>query len=93
MAERAVLLLAVLAACAVGPSYRRPAVAVPEATRGQHGPADATSLADAPWWTVFGDPALQARNQTGKRMIHPPTIAHRRARTLHPATKKKQEFL
>jgi multidrug efflux system outer membrane protein len=49
-----------LAACAVGPNYRRPAVPVPETTRGQRAPADPASLADAPWWAVFRAPALQA---------------------------------
>jgi outer membrane protein, multidrug efflux system len=51
--------LPLLAACALGPSYRRPAVAVPEVTRGERGPADAVSLADLPWWAVFHAPPLQ----------------------------------
>jgi outer membrane protein, multidrug efflux system len=51
---------ALLGACAVGPRYRRPDVATPEQTRGEHGPADPASLADAPWWAVFRDPILQA---------------------------------
>jgi outer membrane protein, multidrug efflux system len=51
--------LAVLTACAVGPTYRRPPVDVPAATRGQHGQSDAESLADLPWWEVFRDPVLQ----------------------------------
>jgi multidrug efflux system outer membrane protein len=51
---------ALVAGCALGPRYRRPAVAVPERTRGQTEPADAGSLADLPWWGVFRDPALQA---------------------------------
>ena len=50
--------LPLLAACAVGPNYRRPAVPVPETTRGEHGPTDPASLADSPWWAVFRDPAL-----------------------------------
>jgi len=50
--------LPLLAACAVGPRYRRPAVATPETTRGEHGPTDPASLADSPWWAVFRDPAL-----------------------------------
>ena len=49
-----------LAACALGPSYRRPVVPTPEKTRGQQGPTDTASLADAPWWAIFRDPALQA---------------------------------
>ncbi len=45
--------------CALGPNYQRPAVATPESTRGQVGPAEPTSLADLPWWEVFRDRALQ----------------------------------
>jgi len=50
----------VLAACAVGPNYRRPAVSVPEEIRGQIEPAEAASLADQPWWELFHDEALKA---------------------------------
>ena len=49
-----------LAACAVGPTYRRPEVPTPAVTRGQHDPTDVASLADLPWWEVFRDPALRA---------------------------------
>jgi len=55
------LLTSIFAAgCAVGPSYKRPAVTVPEMTRGQVGPAEAASLADQPWWEIFGDDSLKA---------------------------------
>jgi len=51
-----------LTGCAVGPNYTRPTVAVPNAVRG--GPvaeaAEAASLADQPWWEIFGDDALKA---------------------------------
>jgi outer membrane protein, multidrug efflux system len=59
--RRAAVLLAaaVLAGCAVGPNYRRPAIDAPAETRGQIEPAEAESLADLPWWEVFGDPVLQ----------------------------------
>ncbi|HYR45708.1 MAG TPA: TolC family protein, partial [Thermoanaerobaculia bacterium] len=57
----AVLLASSLAtACAVGPSYKRPPVAVPAQTRGQVGPAEAASLADQPWWEVFDDDSLKS---------------------------------
>jgi multidrug efflux system outer membrane protein len=57
----ALLLAASLAAgCALGPSYKRPSVTVPEQTRGQVGPAEAASLADQPWWEVFGDDSLKS---------------------------------
>jgi multidrug efflux system outer membrane protein len=43
----------------VGPHYERPAVAAPQEYRGMLGPQDPASLADLPWWGVFGDPVLQ----------------------------------
>ena len=50
-----------LSGCAVGPNYRRPAIAVPEAIRGSSGgEAAAASLADRPWWDIFGDDSLKA---------------------------------
>jgi multidrug efflux system outer membrane protein len=51
---------ALLAGCAVGPNYRRPAVTVPAQLRGQPGPVEATSLADQAWWQVFQDDSLKA---------------------------------
>jgi multidrug efflux system outer membrane protein len=50
---------ALLSGCALGPNYKRPVVDAPAATRGQVGPAEAHSLADAPWWQLFQDPVLQ----------------------------------
>jgi len=64
------LAVPLLAACAVGPRYRRPAVPTPETTRGQRGPADPASLADSPWWAVFRDPALQALVEEAIRSSH-----------------------
>jgi multidrug efflux system outer membrane protein len=53
------LLIAFLAACTVGPNYRRPAVTVPPNFRNADQPPQATSIADESWWTVFQDPELQ----------------------------------
>ncbi|TMB15414.1 MAG: efflux transporter outer membrane subunit [Deltaproteobacteria bacterium] len=64
-----VVAVAVLAACALGPSYRRPVVPTPETTRGQHGPADPASLADSPWWAIFRNPALPALVEEAIRQI------------------------
>ena len=47
-----------LAACAVGPNYRRPATPVTETYRGEEMP-EPTSIADLPWWEVFHDDVLQ----------------------------------
>lgn len=47
------------AGCAVGPNYRRPDTHPPAAFRGQDQPETA-SLADADWWQLYQDPALDA---------------------------------
>ena len=43
----------------VGPDYQRPPTQLPERFRGQPASSDPASLADLPWWDVFGDPSLQ----------------------------------
>ena len=61
MKRLSVLALAgLLTGCAVGPNYKRPALTVPEQARGGVAPAEASSLADQPWWEVFGDDALKS---------------------------------
>ncbi len=50
--------LAILAGCAVGPNYKRPAVSSPEGFRFADNQAT-NSLGDLPWWQVFKDPILQ----------------------------------
>ena len=53
--------LALLCGCAVGPNYEQPPVKAPDMYREVQGPpAPAPSLADRPWWEVFGDEKLQA---------------------------------
>lgn len=61
IATGAAVILCCATACTVGPDYTRPPVDTPDTFRGAEAPADATvaSLADAAWWNVFGDPALQ----------------------------------
>lgn len=44
---------------AVGPDYERPATQLPDRFRGQPDAPDPASLADLPWWDVFGDSSLQ----------------------------------
>ncbi|WP_019143211.1 efflux transporter outer membrane subunit [Noviherbaspirillum massiliense] len=51
-------LLMLLSACAVGPDYRRPDVALPDAYYRSVPGATGRSIADAGWWQVFGDPQL-----------------------------------
>jgi multidrug efflux system outer membrane protein len=48
-----------LAGCTVGPDYERPQVPSPDQFRFVDGPAQAQTLADAPWFDVFQDPELQ----------------------------------
>jgi multidrug efflux system outer membrane protein len=53
--------LGLVSGCAVGPNYKQPATNPPPQYREVQGPpAPAPSLADRPWWEVFGDPKLQA---------------------------------
>jgi outer membrane protein, multidrug efflux system len=54
----AVCCAAVAVGCAVGPNYRRPTVDVPGAFYGEQAAAEARSVADVPWWTLFQDPVL-----------------------------------
>ena len=56
----AVIASTLLAGCAVGPNYARPAAADAAAYRFDEATAQAQSMADAPWFQVFDDPALQA---------------------------------
>jgi outer membrane protein, multidrug efflux system len=54
------LALGVLTGCAVGPNYERPPLTVPDQYHDIQGPpTPAPSLADQPWWDVFGDPVLK----------------------------------
>ncbi|MGH9676942.1 MAG: efflux transporter outer membrane subunit, partial [Candidatus Acidiferrum sp.] len=59
----AMLALALLAGCRVGPNYHRPTVQAPTAYRdlseNAQAQAQAASFADLPWWQVFQDPQLQ----------------------------------
>src|SRR5262245_55115391 len=60
MARRLLPLALVLAAagCTLGPNYNRPAIPTPPTWR-DIPQAEAETLANAPWWTVFDDPTLQ----------------------------------
>jgi multidrug efflux system outer membrane protein len=49
-----------LAACAVGPDYKRPALDVPAEFRGARPEAaQSAAFADLQWWAVLEDPILQ----------------------------------
>jgi multidrug efflux system outer membrane protein len=50
---------ALMTGCTVGPNYARPVMNPPAQHRFVEGAAQAESLADVPWMTVFSDPVLQ----------------------------------
>ena len=52
-------LFLLLLGCRLGPNYQRPGVEVGNQFRGAQTQADNASLADLPWWEVFGDEQLQ----------------------------------
>ena len=94
MPRRAVpmpLLLALLMAlggCAVGPSYQRPAFNAPlayEQAAGWVVAAPADALDRGPWWSLFGDPeldALAAQVEVSNQNIAAATAAYAQARAL-----------
>src|SRR5580704_8313777 len=59
------LLILMMAACSVGPNYKRPATSTPQSFRGALAPEIAapaqaeTSIGDQKWSTIFQDPILQ----------------------------------
>jgi multidrug efflux system outer membrane protein len=59
LAAALLLCTSTLTGCMVGPNYKRPDMPNPAAYRFAE-TAQAESLADAPWFKVFEDPALQA---------------------------------
>jgi len=70
----AIVAVALLGGCAIGPDYKRPAVANPDTFRGQ-ATAEAGSFADAPWWEAFQDGALKALIQEALRNNYDAAIA------------------
>jgi multidrug efflux system outer membrane protein len=52
-----------LASCAVGPNYKRPAIDIPANFRGAESQGT-NSLADLPWWQMFEDGNLQGLIRT-----------------------------
>src|SRR5216110_3813556 len=69
-----VVAAALLGGCAIGPDYKRPAVAEPPTFRGQATP-EAVSFADAPWWEAFQDPILKTLIQEALRNNYDAAIA------------------
>jgi len=53
-----------MAACTVGPNYKRPTVNSPVDYRDAERAAQQASIADLPWWEVFSDDRLKSLVQT-----------------------------
>ena len=64
----------ILSACAIGPRYRRPEVPEQPAYRGQEAPSEA-SIADVPWWELFGDETLKGLIEEALKQNHDLRIA------------------
>ena len=70
------LVLVLLTGCAVGPDYKQPPVTAPDVYRDVQGPpAPAASIADQPWWAVFGDPVLTQLIDQALQTGYDPQIA------------------
>jgi NodT family efflux transporter outer membrane factor (OMF) lipoprotein len=80
--------LLALSACAVGPNYKRPTVDAPPAFKEAEGWAPASpadTLDRGPWWTLFGDPdldALEADVAAHNQSLAASLAAYRQARAL-----------
>ncbi len=78
----AIMVSSLVAACAVGPNYHRPAVPTPTAYRGPSDnapvPAETASYADLPWWQVFQDLQLQELIRTALKQNYDLQLATER---------------
>jgi NodT family efflux transporter outer membrane factor (OMF) lipoprotein len=87
-ARVAILALAGLSGCMVGPNYQRPAAPTPPAYKEAQGwapaqPSDAADRRD--WWTVFGDPTLndlEAKVEVSNQTLAAAEAAYRQAHAL-----------
>ncbi len=70
-----VVLALSLAACAMGPRYKRPDVKAPAEFRGQPAALDSKSLADLAWWDVYRDPVLEKLIRTALQQNYDVRIA------------------
>ena len=71
----AVLLAALLAGCALGPEYKRPATKAPDSFRGQAGQSGPKSIADMGWWELYRDPVLEKLIATALKQNYDVRIA------------------
>lgn len=65
---RALLISCILAlclsGCTVGPDYQRPPLSLPDNYRDAAASPDLPSMADLPWWQIYGDPTLKGLIET-----------------------------
>src|SRR6478735_6896711 len=74
--QLAVLSLAVLAGCAVGPDFKHPTAAVPPTWRVSDDPRLATAVAaESLWWKAFNDPTLDHLIELGRKQNLPLQIS------------------
>jgi multidrug efflux system outer membrane protein len=75
----ALFLMMLCAGCAVGPNYKKPAVAVPPEYRGalaeQQGKTGAASFGDQKWWDAFQDEVLRDLIKTALKQNYDVRIA------------------
>jgi multidrug efflux system outer membrane protein len=65
----------IVAGCAVGPNYRRPAIDTPQTYRGATQTPATSSLGDENWWDVFQDAQLQSLIRTALKQNYDVRIA------------------
>ncbi len=71
----AALVTALLAACSLGPAYKRPDTQTPNSFRGQSETTSAKSLADTAWWELYHDPVLEKLIATALKQNYDVRIA------------------
>ncbi|HEY3645714.1 MAG TPA: efflux transporter outer membrane subunit [Gammaproteobacteria bacterium] len=82
------LLLVSLCGCAIGPSYKKPDVATPQAFKEQSGwkPAALTAMPDSgQWWKIYDDPVLddlEAQVEVNNQNLRAAEAAFRQAEAL-----------
>lgn len=69
------LVTAFLAACAIGPDYKRPDTMTPDSFRGESETTTARSLADFAWWELYRDPVLEKLIATALKQNYDVKIA------------------
>ena len=87
----ALLIVAILSGCKVGPNYVRPVVQTPTTYRDLNASpqlqTQTASFADLPWWQVFQDPQLQELIRTALKQNYDLQIATERINAARRASR------